>query len=431
MSIQKRSLGGARHLGPGVAHGVGEGPDAPRDRPGAKFSASLGNVACQGAGSGDAAWAQTGSTGGGRGAKAEPAHAAHSGSNQIQGPRSGPRPLGVDQVSRCARTSTAGSRHVRRSSGHLPRGLRSPQEARSCGGGSFPNSIGEKRRRIKERIPCTLMVNGGRHPGVVQNLSAQGLFVETHAALPAWLCCRGRLSNHRGRAVRPRGLRAEPATHLAQPEAAGHRRCRSPPRGAPGSLSALARRRERERVMKARITPLGPGEELIDVEIFHALYSKIAAEGHANLRGAPSSPPGRAQGLPRKSGDPSRRDSHGSPSDTPDPREVAPFGAYAASVGRDGGSAEAEIDRSTHRDHVARLAVHLARAYVSAAGLLRVHRGVIHGVCGEGVANCGEQLLFPSDVTSPFADVVASHKPRARAPASGRTRRAHPRDAGA
>lgn len=38
-------------------------------------------------------------------------------------------------------------------------------------------------RRIKERIPCTLMVDGGRHPGVVQNLSVQGLFVETHAAL--------------------------------------------------------------------------------------------------------------------------------------------------------------------------------------------------------------------------------------------------------
>jgi molybdopterin biosynthesis enzyme len=40
-------------------------------------------------------------------------------------------------------------------------------------------------RRIKERIPCSLMVNGGRHPGVVQNLSVEGLFVETHAALPS------------------------------------------------------------------------------------------------------------------------------------------------------------------------------------------------------------------------------------------------------
>jgi hypothetical protein len=39
-------------------------------------------------------------------------------------------------------------------------------------------------RRVKERIPCSLMVAGGCHPGVVQNLSAEGLFVETHAALP-------------------------------------------------------------------------------------------------------------------------------------------------------------------------------------------------------------------------------------------------------
>jgi hypothetical protein len=38
--------------------------------------------------------------------------------------------------------------------------------------------------RVKQRIPCAVMVNGDRHPGVVQNLSARGLFVETHAALP-------------------------------------------------------------------------------------------------------------------------------------------------------------------------------------------------------------------------------------------------------
>lgn len=38
-------------------------------------------------------------------------------------------------------------------------------------------------RRIKQQIPCSVIVNGGRHSGVVQNLSAQGLFVEFHAAL--------------------------------------------------------------------------------------------------------------------------------------------------------------------------------------------------------------------------------------------------------
>ncbi|HBZ71936.1 MAG TPA: hypothetical protein DEP35_20295 [Deltaproteobacteria bacterium] len=60
---------------------------------------------------------------------------------------------------------------------------------------------------------------------------------------------------------------------------------------------------------------------------------------------------------------------------------------------------------------MARLAVHLARAYVSAAAVLRIHRGVIQGVCGEGVTNCGAELLFPADVKSPFADVVAGHQP--------------------
>ena len=38
-------------------------------------------------------------------------------------------------------------------------------------------------RRIRQRLSCAVMVNGGRHPGVVHNLSAEGLFVETQAAL--------------------------------------------------------------------------------------------------------------------------------------------------------------------------------------------------------------------------------------------------------
>ena len=38
-------------------------------------------------------------------------------------------------------------------------------------------------RRIKRQIPCAVMVDGRRHSGVVQNLSAQGLFVEVHVPL--------------------------------------------------------------------------------------------------------------------------------------------------------------------------------------------------------------------------------------------------------
>ncbi|HYB12051.1 MAG TPA: PilZ domain-containing protein [Myxococcota bacterium] len=39
-------------------------------------------------------------------------------------------------------------------------------------------------RRLKEHIPCAVLVNGSRYPGVVRNLSAEGLFIETQAALP-------------------------------------------------------------------------------------------------------------------------------------------------------------------------------------------------------------------------------------------------------
>ena len=150
--------------------------------------------------------------------------------------------------------------------------------------------------------------------------------------------------------------------------------------------------------MRARIGPLGPGEELIDPEIFYALYSKVAAEPTRNSE-APRPPEARVHPFAGTRETPVQGK-----------KSLAPAATRRPSAGT-AAALEAEIDRSTHRDHVARLAVHLARAYVSAAALLRIHRGVLQGVCGEGVENCGEQLLFPSDVTSPFAEVVASHEP--------------------
>jgi hypothetical protein len=163
--------------------------------------------------------------------------------------------------------------------------------------------------------------------------------------------------------------------------------------------------------VKARISPLGPGEELIDAEVFHALYSKVAGEAArpaeprpVPLCAAPTSPFGAARihtDLSRTVAALAPRAGERRPLARP---ARPPSAATAAAL-------EAEIDRSMHRAHVARLAVHLARAYVSAAALLRIHRGVIHGVCGEGVAQCGEQLLFPAEGTSPFAEVVASRTP--------------------
>jgi len=154
--------------------------------------------------------------------------------------------------------------------------------------------------------------------------------------------------------------------------------------------------------VKARISPLGPGEELIEAEIFHALYSKVAAE---------STQTPEMRSLPRAV------EAKRAVAFTPAPAPPAmPTGSRRTAPARPPSTAtaaalEAEIDRSTHREHVARLAVHLARAYVSAAALLRIHRGVIHGVCGEGVANCGEQLLFPADLTSPFSEVLKRQEP--------------------
>jgi len=163
--------------------------------------------------------------------------------------------------------------------------------------------------------------------------------------------------------------------------------------------------------VKARISPLGPGEELIDAEIFQTLYSSVAGEAtraseppKAELRAAPASflSPARTPVVgTRALAPPVGRVPERQPRVAP---ARPPSAATAAAL-------EAEIDRSTHGAHVARLAVHLARAYVSAAALLRIHRGVVHGVCGEGVVHCGEQLLFPADGTSPFAEVVMNRVP--------------------
>jgi hypothetical protein len=162
--------------------------------------------------------------------------------------------------------------------------------------------------------------------------------------------------------------------------------------------------------VKARIDPLGPGEELIDAEVFQALYSKNARQAAraAEVRRPPLLPE------PKVSFAEWRFPSEAAPSAAqkyPEHEKPRPSGPARAPSAATAAALEAEIDRSTHRDHVARLAVHLARAYVSAAGLLRIHRGVIHGVYGEGVAHCGEELLFPCDETGPFAEVARSQKP--------------------
>jgi hypothetical protein len=69
---------------------------------------------------------------------------------------------------------------------------------------------------------------------------------------------------------------------------------------------------------------------------------------------------------------------------------------------------EDELGRCTQREAAARLGVYLAGTYAAGTALFAVHRGLIQGICSEGMADQGSGLLFPSDAPSLFAEVVAS-----------------------
>ena len=170
--------------------------------------------------------------------------------------------------------------------------------------------------------------------------------------------------------------------------------------------------------MTSRIGHLPPGEELTDPKTFFALHSTITAPPRppADARGAaPARAPALAEIGSRPPGGysaPARTE----PSDREDPSKGSPRSpaSHAAAA-----ALEAEIDRCTSREHVARLAVHLARAYAPAAALFQVHRGVIERTCSEGSAISGEELLFPADAPSLFADAAASGESFRGAPPEG------------
>jgi hypothetical protein len=46
-------------------------------------------------------------------------------------------------------------------------------------------SLGHReQRRVRQQLPCTLQVDGSRHRGVVEDVSAGGLFVQISGELP-------------------------------------------------------------------------------------------------------------------------------------------------------------------------------------------------------------------------------------------------------
>jgi hypothetical protein len=122
--------------------------------------------------------------------------------------------------------------------------------------------------------------------------------------------------------------------------------------------------------VSGRIEHLPPGAELTDPESFMALHLLPAADSAAAPARGVSPPP-------------------------------AP--ARAAAL-------EAEIDRCRTRRHVARLAVHLASTYVSAAACFVVSGDVIRGEYAEGLGEGVrvEGTLIPSTASIIFANVVAT-----------------------
>ena len=63
---------------------------------------------------------------------------------------------------------------------------------------------------------------------------------------------------------------------------------------------------------------------------------------------------------------------------------------------------ESEIDQCGTREHVVRLAVHLARAYAGAAAIFSVRHDLIEGVVGEGFDAHVAATVGPAGEDSPF-----------------------------
>jgi hypothetical protein len=88
---------------------------------------------------------------------------------------------------------------------------------------------------------------------------------------------------------------------------------------------------------------------------------------------------------------------------TQPPSSLAPPSTPAAAA-----ALEAEMDRSASHEHIARLAVHLARAYAEATAIFSVRHDLIEGLVGEGMQSNLAGTLLPAAADSVFANVVAS-----------------------
>ena len=82
-------------------------------------------------------------------------------------------------------------------------------------------------------------------------------------------------------------------------------------------------------------------------------------------------------------------------------------------------SLEAEIDRAMRHEHVAKLAVHLCRAFVPAAAYFQIRHGLAEGVCAEGAAGPVDRICFRASDRSVFAAAAEGGEPFRGAPPVG------------
>ena len=85
------------------------------------------------------------------------------------------------------------------------------------------------------------------------------------------------------------------------------------------------------------------------------------------------------------------------------PRMLEPPSTPAAAA-----ALESEIDQCGSREHVVRLAVHLARAYAGAAAIFSVRHDLIEGVVGEGFDAHVAATVIPAGADSLFGRVATT-----------------------
>jgi hypothetical protein len=161
------------------------------------------------------------------------------------------------------------------------------------------------------------------------------------------------------------------------------------------------------------------GEELMDAGTFSELHSRLAER--AERRPAESQPPAARRAPPKAQRIVDLAELGARVVSVPAPTRnaVRPAPVRAPAGPAAAAALEAEIDRASSQEAVARLAVTLARGYASATALLLVHRSIIQGLCADGLEGRADAILFPDGAGSVFGEVAATGRAFRGAPRAG------------